>query len=176
MRRAAILETIRRERGISTGRLRLLCGLSWGTLTYHLARLGDAGQVMILPEGRHKYVFPAGETQPAPRMEDAALACAAARGIATAIVRAPGIGISEAAKSAGVTQRMSYYHANALVRAGLVRPLGRRKYDALFPSPALEPLLQSYQMAPTARGANAPADEPHVARHGASEAALPSHG
>lgn len=181
-RRAEIIETIRRESGISTGRLRLLCGVSWGTLTYHLERLRAAGHVTIVTQGRHKHVFLADDVQPTPPAGDAVLSCAAARDIATAIMRAPGIGIVDAAGAAGVTHRMSYYHANALIRAGLVKPIARRKYHALFPSPALERMLRSYQAAVERlrgkRGSNELSDDGYaICPHDdGDDPALPSHG
>lgn len=126
--------------GISSTTLAAELTISWGTLSYHLARMENAGLILTRRAGRRRLVFPA---QPGDVDEEdlVLLREGTSRRVALLVVERPGLDVRDVQQALGITARAAYHNVKRLRDAGLVTGRYPRKYAGLRATPKLYALL-----------------------------------
>lgn len=140
--RLRILQIVYERPGISVTELAGCLAMSWGQLSYHLARLERAELLHTVKAGRHRLVFP--EREPLETPEDRALVLErTARALALLIVDNPQLTVTDLVRLSGETPRVVYYHVKRLLDAGLVTSSSGTHHRGLVASARLAHLLGS---------------------------------
>lgn len=138
--RMKILHIVFERPGVSVTELADRLAMSWGQINYHLGRLEDAGLLHTTKAGRHRLVFPHGESPETP--EDRALVLEkTARSLALLIVENPRLSVTDLVARSGETPRVVYYHVKKLLDSGLVTSSSGIHHRGLVASPRLVHLL-----------------------------------
>jgi predicted transcriptional regulator len=116
--RAAALDAMRAQPGISTAALAGTLATNEGTLLYHLRQLERSELAKSVVIGRDRRWFPAGAPRDA--LPPAALQERSRRHIVDALRLAPGISQADLARELGLSRPAVHHHLSALREAGLV--------------------------------------------------------
>ena len=118
-RRSEILDTIRRNPGITFRGLARELGIGIGDLQYHLRRLEKEGKVFSRKVGRRRYIFPRGLEEEAQRLL-IAISTETRRNILLLLMERP-MSQKELSERLKVSQPTVSYHMNELLRLGVVK-------------------------------------------------------
>ena len=141
------LELIQSRPGSSVTELMAHVPFQWGSMSYHLRRLTEAGLVHMVDDptdGRRKRIYPLGRggvlgaTSRAEREPDLR---GLQRLIAQAVVDSPGIGFSELVSRIETSPRNIHYHLKRLHENMLVTSGSVSRYRDLRPTPKLLKML-----------------------------------
>ncbi len=134
--RRRILETIRREPGITISNLCRRTEAGWGTVKYHLQILQRAGLVVSRSPGRDCLLFP----QEYPRDElpvTEVLRRGRAASLAKAIAQSPGASQKELCARVNMTRKIIRTYVDMLTSAGLVVERRDSQFQRYYPDPRL---------------------------------------
>lgn len=144
--RRMLLNLIRSRPGSSVTELMVHVPFQWGSMSYHLRRLTEAGLIRTVDDptdGRRKRIYPVleGEVvmpEPAPRTPDV-------RGLSLEVARAvaarPGVSFLELAGAIPTSPRNIHYHLRRLIDHQLVTSGSVNRYRDLRPTQRLLDLL-----------------------------------
>lgn len=140
--RLRILQIVYERPGISVTELAGCLAMTWGQMSYHLARLERADLLHAVKAGRHRLVFP--DQEPIETPEDRALVLEkTARALALLILDNPQVTVTDLVRLSGETPRVVYYHVKRLLDAGLVASSSGIHHRGLVASARLAQLLGS---------------------------------
>ncbi|MFA5944450.1 MAG: winged helix-turn-helix domain-containing protein [Candidatus Thermoplasmatota archaeon] len=138
--RERLLALVHEQPGINKSALCGRLGIAWGTVSYHVTILADAGLVDVEAEGRETNLFPRGLAEGRRR-----LLRVLREPMAQQVLGALGLvregGLHELSAQLGQSRKIVRRHLSQLLAAGLVQDKGtRRPRYALAASPRLGPV------------------------------------
>lgn len=151
--RRMLLDLISSRPGSSVTELMVHVPFQWGSMSYHLRRLQEAGLVHVVDDpsdGRRKRIYPvmagaAGLPDPPPRAPGVK---GLSLEIARTIVSRPGLSFTELGAAVETSPRNVHYHLKRLIEHGLVTSSSSHRYRDLRPTPRLVALLDPREEPP----------------------------
>lgn len=144
--RRMLLGLIQSRPGCSVTQLMAHVPFQWGSMSYHLDRLQEAGliQIEVDPtDGRRKRIYPivAGVPMDVPPPERDPELKGLCLAVALAVARNPGCDFSHVCEVVDTARRNIHYHLKRLHEQGLVTSGSTSRYRDLRPTPKLLVLL-----------------------------------
>jgi DNA-binding transcriptional ArsR family regulator len=144
--RAAVLEALRNEPGLTTKQLAARCSMNVGTLVYHLRALEAHGLVHSSRVGRERGWWEAGQ-----RIQDpaglAALRSPVRFSLMETIALLPGLSQGELAERVAKSKATASHHLDELVRAGLVEARRVGRVVRYYPRAGAAPTWSTFRAA-----------------------------
>lgn len=144
--RRMLFEIIRSRPGASVTELMAHVPFQWGSMSYHLRRLTEAGLIRTVDDptdGRRKRIYPLADGVPQPF--DPPRRAVELRGlsleIAQAVVRDPGLDFQDLLGRVATAPRNVHYHLKRLHEQALVTSRSVSRYRDLRPTPKLLEML-----------------------------------
>lgn len=117
--RERIFGLVRDEAGISASELSAKSGVSWGTTIYHLDVLEQNQMVVSVKDGRYRRYFANGAGSAEKQIVSALRNPVSAR-VAEHVRNVPGLSQKDLASQTGLSPQALHWHANRLLKAGVV--------------------------------------------------------